>query len=196
MKRYNLRRAARALLALSALLWLLVPALRHLVEASMSLHMLLQFPLLLAAGWAAAGWLPRRLAARLGHVDGLGLSSATLASCVSAFWMIPAALDLAVLDGWVALLKYLSWLLAGLLLAEGWQRLGGIPATYFLGNAAWMLITAGLLYRDAESRLCVSYLFDEQSVSGNGLVAWGLALGGLALLKLRTLLRQAEQASA
>lgn len=188
------RRAGQVLLSASALAWLL-PALRQPVEASMSLQMLLQFPLLLAAGWAAGRHLPLGLTRRLAALDALGLSSATLASCVMALWMIPAALDLALLTPAMAVAKYLSWWLAGLLLSQGWPRLGGVAAAFFLGNATWMLITAGLLYRDAETRLCVNYLFDEQRVAGNGLVAWGLVLGALALLKLRRWLRQAELAA-
>lgn len=178
---------ARTLLAALPLL-LLVPPLRHAVEASMSLHMLLQLPLLFAAGWGASAWLPRRLAAAWARLDALGLSSATLASVVAAFWMIPAALDLAVLGppfSPMALAKYLSCWLAGLLLAQGWPRLRGPVAAFFLGNASWMLLTAGLLYGEAESRLCVSYRFDEQALSGAGLLAAGLLLGALALLRLR-----------
>lgn len=182
------RPLARALLAASPLAWLLLPPLRQMIESSMSLHMLLQFPLLFAAGWAAAAWWPMRAGAQLARIDVQGLAGAVLASGVAAFWMIPAALDLALLDGRVALLKYISWLLAGLWLAQGWRRLPAELAAFFLGNAAWMLITAGLLYREAESRLCVSYRFDEQLLSGNGLVVWGLAVGGLALLRLRVAL--------
>jgi hypothetical protein len=186
----------RALLATSPLLWLLAPPLRHLVEGSMGLHMVLQFPLLLAAGWAAAAWWPARATRLLARVDVNGLASATLASLVAAFWMIPAALDLALLELHVAWLKYLSWIVAGLLLGQGWRRLSPELAAFFCGNAAWMLLTAGLLYRDAETRLCVSYLIDEQAASGNGLFAWGLALGAATLWRLRALMRRAEGARA
>jgi len=47
-----------AVLAVAAPL-LLAPPLRHLLEASMALHMLLELPLLLAVGWAAASLGPR-----------------------------------------------------------------------------------------------------------------------------------------
>lgn len=186
------RALARALLALSPALVLLVPTLRHLLESRMSLHMLLEFPWLMAAGWAAAGGLPARARTRLAALDALGLSSAVLASGVAAFWMIPAALDLALLEPPIARLKIVGWYVAGLMLAQGWKRLRGVPAAFFLGNTAWMLITAGLLYNDAESRLCVNYLFDEQALTGHGLVAWGLALGGCALLQLRPISRKAQ----
>jgi hypothetical protein len=49
------------------------------------------------------------------------ISLATTASCVLAVWMVPATLDLAVLDGWIAALKYGTWLTAGLLYPDSEQ---------------------------------------------------------------------------
>jgi hypothetical protein len=178
------RRRVLALLAATPLLWLL-PALRNPMEASMVLHMLVQIPLLLLAGWAAAAWLPQRCVALLAQADPLGLLGATLAACMLAYWMVPAALDLAVLDGRFALAKYLGLWLAGLGFALGWPRLGAVLAAFVLGNMAWMMATAGLLYREAEARLCVSYLFDEQALAGAGLIAWGLVALAAAVARAR-----------
>lgn len=157
-----------------------------LVESRMSLHMLLEFPALLVLGWALGRRWP---APWLRRVDAQGLLGATAASCVAAFWMIPAALDLSLLSGAMAVLKYASWTAAGALLAWGRERLSPVVAAFFLGNAAWMLATAGLLYRDAETRLCVNYLVPDQLVTGAGLLAWAVALGGLAAVRLRPLLQ-------
>ena len=177
-------RVHRSTLWLAALLplALLHDGLRHAIESRMALHMLVEFPLLLASGWAAA-----RLAAR--HVptdafDALGLLGVAVVSCVSAFWMIPAALDLALLHEPMRWAKVASWVGAGALLARSAPRLGDEIAVFFLGNLAWMLATAGLLYREAEGRLCVSYLYDDQRWTGNGLVVLALALGALALRRL------------
>lgn len=175
-------RRVLAVLAASPLLWLL-PALRAPMEASMVLHMLVQIPLLLLGGWAAMAWLPCRAEALLARVDPLGLLGATLATCMLTYWMVPAALDLAVLEGRFAGAKYLSLWLAGLAFAQGWPRLGAVLAAFVLGNMAWMMATAGLLYREAEARLCVSYLLDEQAVAGTGLVAWGLVALAVAVAR-------------
>lgn len=169
-----MKRTALALLPLV----FISPGVRALVESRMSAHMLLQFPLLFAAGWAAAVWLPGR--SRPAAVDALGLASATWASAVLAFWMLPVALDLALLNPVMAGLKYATWWNAGLLLARGWPRLAVELKVFFLGNAAWMTATAGLLYRETETRLCVSYRYDEQVWTGTGLVVWACALGALA----------------
>jgi len=165
----------KRLLAPLALLPLLFlwPALRHAVEGSMALHMLVQFPLLLAGGFSAA-----RLtgAAPLGRLNAYGLLGMTAALCVAAFWMIPAALDLSLLSPAVNAAKYASWWVAGALLGASWAQMRVELAAFFLGNMAWMLATAGLLFRDAETRLCVNYLVDEQIVTGNGLLLIAVAL--------------------
>ncbi len=181
------RKTLSTLLALLplALLW---PGLRHAIEGSMALHMLLQFPLLLAAGWAAARLLPARtspqLQARWHRLDAHGLAGATFASAVAAFWMVPAALDLALLEPGIAALKYASWALAGLLLAWAWPRMAAETALFFLGNLVWMLATAGLLYREAELRLCVNYLLGDQALAGTGLLAGAVGIGCLVLLRI------------
>jgi hypothetical protein len=175
----------RSTLWLAALLplALLHDGLRHAIESRMALHMLLEFPLLLASGWAI-GCLAASRALPTETFDALGLLGASVVSCVSAFWMIPAALDLALLHEPMRWAKVASWMLAGALLARSWPRLGDEIAVFFLGNLAWMFATAGLLYREAESRLCVSCLAADQWSTGNGLVVLAVALGALALHRL------------
>ncbi len=168
----------RALLAAAPLVFL-APWPRALVESRMSLHMLVQFPLLLAAGWSADAWLPGSRAQS--RVDEMGLAGAAWFSAVALFWMLPIALDLALLDPLMDALKYASWWSAGLVLASSWPRLTAELEVFFLGNTAWMLATAGLLYRETDSRLCVSYRYDEQGWTGAGLLLWALALGALAV---------------
>lgn len=183
----NRRRCAVAwpLLATSPLL-LLWPPMRQLLEGQMTTHMLLQFPWLLACGAAAFGALRPggRLQSLLGRCDDRGLFTLTLVLCVSALWMIPAALDLAALDDRVRVAKYLSWYAAGLMLASGCSRLTPELWTFLLGNLAWMLATAGLLIRESEARLCVSYLARDQFWAGTGLIALALLLLVVGLLRL------------
>src|SRR5690606_1719290 len=98
------------------------------VESRMLLHMLVEFPALLAAGWAAhrtclrAGAL-RRLTDCWGFVDGSGWICATLLSTVALLWMVPTMLDLALLSTEVAAGKYAAWWLAGWAIAGSWRSL-------------------------------------------------------------------------
>ncbi|MBX3679091.1 MAG: hypothetical protein KF710_02815 [Rhodocyclaceae bacterium] len=174
-------RIARAAMALPLLL--LIPPLRHILEASMLTHMLVEFPLLFIAGWLAGGWLTHhRLPAGLpAVVDAHGLLGLALASCVGALWMIPSMLDLSLLDASVQASKYASWTLCGLLFRSSWKRAGPVVSAFFLGNTGWMLATAGLLYQEAQQRLCVSYLLDEQLITGRGLVALAILIGAFAI---------------
>src|SRR5690606_34603340 len=99
-------------------LLLLWPALRHVIESRMLLHMLVEFPALLAAGWAARRMCPgsgpmRALSLACRHLDWRGWTGATLLSAVTAVWMIPTLLDLALLTPAVAAAKYCAWWLAG-----------------------------------------------------------------------------------
>ena len=160
-------------------LTLLWPALRQLVEGRMSLHMLLEFPLLFAAGWAA-----QRLGLRaewLRWIDWRGWTGATLATLVSIAWMLPSLLDLSLMLPAVAAAKYLSWWLAGWWLAHSWHRLDPEVLLFFIGSIAWMSATAGMLYLDTPQRLCVNYLQDDQQHAGIGLILLAVLLGTVAI---------------
>lgn len=186
------------LLAVAPLL-LLWPDLRHFVESRMALHMLLEFPLLMASGWCLRRWWLRRRPAQGGAgrlerlLDWRGWTGATFVTVVTVVWMVPSMLDAALLSLPVATFKYLSWWLAGWLLAASWYRMDAEVLLFFAGNLAWMTATAGLLYLEAPAQLCVSYLQDDQQHAGLGLVVLAVAAGGLAL---RQMMRSGEEAGA
>lgn len=175
-------RLVPALLPL-ALLW---PALRHTVESRMSLHMLAEFPLLFIAGWSASRLGRSHLRSRRWlraqrWLDWHGWTGATLTSGVTLVWMLPSALDATLLWPAAAAAKIVSWWLAGWWLADSWRRMDAEVMLFLVGNLAWMAATAGLLYVDAPTRLCVNYLQDDQRHAGVGLVLLALLLGALTL---------------
>ncbi|MEZ7871105.1 MAG: hypothetical protein QMB72_06080 [Brachymonas denitrificans] len=182
------------LLAMAPLL-LFWPDLRHFVESRMALHMLLEFPLLMASGWCLRRWWQRRRPMQGGAgrweqlLDWRGWTGATFVTVVTVVWMVPSMLDAALLALPVAAFKYVSWWLAGWLLASSWYRMDAEVLLFFAGNLAWMTATAGLLYLEAPSQLCVSYLQDDQQHAGLGLVVLAVAAGGLAL---RQMMRSGE----
>jgi hypothetical protein len=184
-------RSLVASFAVFAPLLLLLPSLRTPLESRMAVHMLVLFPLLLACGWIAA----RRLGepAWLRRLDGHGLLGAAVVSCVAAWWMLPVALDFSLVSAPLRWVRLGSWWLAGALLAGSWRRMGPEIAAFLLGNLAWMSATAGLLYQEAEQRLCVNYLIDEQLWTGRGLVLAALVLGAMAC---RRVLRSSADAAA
>jgi hypothetical protein len=144
---------------------LLVLSLRDWLEIDMTRHMLLEFPLLLIAG------------ALVGRCNRLGLLGFVFASLVLTYWMIPAALDAALLDGWVAAGKYVSLVLSGVLLRSSF-RMAPLPLqAFFVGNFAWMTATIGLIYQSAPQQLCLNYLPEAQWSAGEGVVAAAVIAG-------------------
>lgn len=104
-----------------------------------------------------------------------------MTSGVALVWMLPSALDATLLWPAAAAVKIGSWWLAGWMLADSWRRMDAEVLLFFVGNWVWMAATAGLLYIDLPTRLCVNYLQDDQRRAGVGLVLLASLLGALAL---------------
>lgn len=158
-----------ALLALTGLVhpWL---------EATMARHMLLELPLLFGAGWLAA---ESAAAPRWRWTHSYAPALLLAALLASSVWMLPVALDQAVLHPASNAAKVLGMCAAGAAAGAAWPRSGTILQGFFVLNWAWMTITAGLLYQEAKQQLCSIYLSDQQSMAGTGLVTLGA--GVLAL---------------
>jgi hypothetical protein len=168
-----------AWMALLATALLLVEPLRQLVESRMVLHMLVQLPLLVASGWLLSHRVVglRRMWRHFDTLNAHGLLGLILASCVLAIWMVPTALDLALLSEPMRWAKYATLFFAGLLLGRSYPRLNAELEVFFAGMLAWMMATVGLVYQTMPQRLCVNYLIEEQRWTGVGLVLIATALG-------------------
>ncbi|QJR10158.1 hypothetical protein DSM104443_01212 [Usitatibacter rugosus] len=140
------------------------------LEADMARHMLIEIPLIVAAGAYLAGFAPARVHAAIARFDAFGLAGWLFAGLVTAFWMIPAALDAAVASPAMNAAKFASLAAAGLALRSSSRRSPLVLEAFFVGNFTWMAATVGLVYQDAETRLCLAYLTDSQQRAGEGLV--------------------------
>ena len=100
---------------------------------------------------------------------------------VLGFWMIPAALDRAVLDEGAGFLKVTSLVAAGMASGASWRPAGPIVQAFFALSTLWMTLAAGLLYQAAPTQLCTVYLADGQAAAGTAMVAWA-AVGLIAWL--------------
>ncbi len=175
------RAAAIALVPLG----LAAPSMRGWLESSMSLHMLVQMPLLAAAGFAAAAALPARDAKALAVRVGGALPCLLVASLASTFWMIPRALDLALFEPAIEAAKFVTLpLLVGAPLALAWPRLGVLGRGFVWTNLASMLAVLGWLYRASPLRVCNAYRISEQQQTGEWLVFLAIVtfVGWLATL--------------
>jgi len=138
------------------------------LEASMLRHMFIQFPLLLLCGWLLSGPLakpswPRRL-------DEYGITGLTLLLFVSAYWMIPRALEMSLTSHIAQAGKVASLVLLGALLPGSLSRSPWVVQLFFLGNFGAMMAIAGIQYQNMPQRLCNAYLLDDQNLTGVALV--------------------------
>jgi hypothetical protein len=157
---------------------LLLPPVRAWLEASMTLQMLVQIPLLIGVGYLLAGALPERLDASIARWNHHGITSLVLASLAGILWMLPRSLDAAVSEPWMALAKFTSVpLLIGLPLGLGWPRMGFVVRGVFLLELIATFFRLGWLYLVSPLRLCNNYLLDDQQRAGQ----YMLVIGGVIL---------------
>jgi hypothetical protein len=172
---------AQSAWGLALLVAVMLPPLRHLLESSMSLHMLVQYPALLLAGALLAAAVPPRTRRRLAAWNMLGISGLSAFSFALAVLMIPRVLDMALIDARVEAAKVVALLFAGAVLAPSWRAAGLVVQGFFLGNVLPMTVIVGTLYQDAPQRLCNAYRLDDQQQLGLALV-WAAALVALGWL--------------
>jgi hypothetical protein len=166
-------------LGLLLLAVLLLPAVRQASEASMTLHMLVQYPAFLCAGALLIGALATGPLKSLQRCNEQGLAGLLFAGLTMLVLMVPRVLDLALVDARIETLKLLALLLSGAALRLSWRRAGTVVQAFFLGNVLPMLAVVGTLYQDAPNRLCNAYLLADQQSLGTALM--GVAAGVAAL---------------
>ncbi len=182
-----------ALALFGVLLW---PGTRQWMEAQMTRHMLLQFPLLMVAGALLAAALPdawRRAAARW---NDHGISGLFAVALILGVLMIPRVLDLALVDPAVETAKCLALVVCGAALYLSWRPAGWLVQGFFLGNLLPMMVVAGSLYESSPVRVCNAYLLDDQVQLGRLLVGLAAATALLWLTLLVRALMSPESGSA
>jgi hypothetical protein len=166
-----------ALLVLVLLSW----PVRRGLEATMTTQMLVQIPLLVAAGWLLSRSFPARVLARVERWNHRGITGLVLATAAAAFWMLPRSLDAATSHAPVAAAKYLSVpLLIGLPFAVSWPRMGFVVRGVFLMEFVASFFRLGWLYLISPIRLCNNYALNDQQQLGG----YMLAIGGGVLVWL------------
>ena len=166
-----MRRAALLVLVL------LAPPVRHGLEATMTAQMLVQLPLLAAAGWLLSGAVPPRVLAIVERWSHRGFTGLVLVTVTAAFWMLPRSLDAATSHTLISAAKYLSVpLLIGLPFGVSWPRMGFVVRGIFLVEFVASLFRLGWLYLISPIRLCNNYALSDQQRLGGSMLAIG---GGL-----------------
>ena len=162
-----------------------LPPLRVFIEQGMVWHMLVQMPLLVAAGACAAAAWPHAVGDRWARLNRFGLTGFMLAQCITAYWMIPAMVDRAVVLPGADASKLATLWLAGVALRQGLVHAPLAVQLFFLGYGLPMLAWLGFHLATTEVRLCNAYSLESQLRAGQGLVALAAVLGLIWLASLR-----------
>jgi len=146
-------------------------------EASPMRHMLMQYPLLVFAGWLIVAVLMRFGA---GDWNRGGAACLLAALFAMAFWMLPLMVDASVASLSIDLAKSMVLaVIAGGGLRLGWPRAHGLARAFLKANAISMLGILAFLYTHAPVRLCNSYLLEDQQRLGEGFLIAAIVLSVL-----------------
>lgn len=167
----------RIFVAAGVLLAIIATPFGSALASTMVGHVLVQIPLLAAAGFVLGRSIEPKIEVTLRTWNAGGIPGILLASFALAFWMIPRWLDSAVTSTVVDMAKYGSVvLLAGVPLGWSWDRLHPIARGVVKIEFLAMLFRLGWLYLISPDRFCNNYLLTDQVWLGRGLVIVGTAL--------------------
>ena len=159
----------------AALLW--VMRRRAWMEQGRVGHMRVQVPWVVLAGFCAAVAWPQALGDRLARFNHYGLTGFMLAQCITAYWMIPAMIDRAVVLPSADASKLLGLWLTGVVLRQSFLKAPMAVQLFFVGYGLPMLAWLGFYMASTDLRLCNAYSLESQLRAGRGLVLLATALG-------------------
>ena len=154
-------------IGLLLLLALAIPPVAHLMESIMVIHMHMQMPMLVIAGFFMAPAVTRRFPRFFEQWNGNGVPGIFLFIIIVAYWTLPRAMDEALTLPSMELFKFISLpFLAGIPLRDSWKKLNpGWKNSLFLFFTV-KYFGMGLLYIYAPIQLCNNYLVIEQLTLG------------------------------
>ncbi|QUW21414.1 hypothetical protein JSQ81_16660 [Sporosarcina sp. Marseille-Q4063] len=145
-----------------------IPSLISLVESIMILHMLVQIPLLVIAGWLMGQFLVERFQSFFEKWNDNGIPGILVFVIITMYWMLPRVMDEALTIWYIQLFKFIGLPIAGLALRDSWSKLQITGKSFIFLNYISMFGLMGWLYVDSPIQLCNNYLELEQKMLGWG----------------------------
>jgi hypothetical protein len=159
------------------LMILALPPVANLLESIMIVHMHMQMPLLVIAGFFMARFLQIRLPSFFDKWNSNGVPGIILFVIISVYWMIPRTMDEALTLQSVELFKFISLpFLAGVPLRDSWKKLNSCGKNVVFISFTIMYALVGWLYVYAPVQLCNNYLLVEQITLGWGFLTTALCM--------------------
>jgi hypothetical protein len=168
-----------------------IPPFRWVIEQNMTWHMGFQVPLLVISGWLvfsnrtgktsrakSADWLNT-----FNVYNQFGLTGFLLCTLIFSYWMLPLALDKAVVQPMADVTKILTLFMSGAILKKSFQTAPTVVQLFFIAYWSSMLIWLGIYFTTTDVRLCNVYSLDSQIMAGRTLTALGIGVGTLWVAK-------------
>ncbi len=161
---------ALPILVLIAAIGLSLPNVRHLIASSMAVHMLVQMPLLILAGYSLNIYKQK-----VSYTLTISAAQWLWIYLTTMFWMLPISVDKALIYPAWDIFKIFSLLVTGIVLKVVFQS-HRLLALFFIGSTVMMLFFVGFNYQQSDVRLCNAYLIESQQITGTGLIILASAL--------------------
>lgn len=158
--------------------FLALPPVVNLAESIMTIHMHMQMPLIAVAGMLMTPLFKQYFPQFFDKWNKDGVPGILLALIVIGYWLIPRAMDDALMSLPVEVFKFISWaFLVGVPLMDSWPKLSTLwKNIVFVTLGIVYLVMAGV-YIFAPDQLCNNYLIVEQRTLG-----WAFMFVGICLL--------------
>ncbi len=159
------------------LIILMLPPVSNLMESIMIVHMHMQMPLLVFAGFLMANYVQIRFPSFFEKWNSNGLPGIMLFMIISMYWMLPRAMDEALNSQSMELFKFFSLsFLAGIPLRDSWNKLYSKGKAIIFISYTVIFVGLGWLYIYSPMQLCNNYLLIEQITLGWGFITTALCM--------------------
>ncbi|WP_421380889.1 hypothetical protein ACOJQI_18820 [Bacillus salacetis] len=165
------------LVGLLLLIALALPPVANLMESIMLVHMHMQMPLLVAAGFLMGSYIQTKFPRFFNKCNENGVPGILLFSIILVYWMIPRTMDEALTLMSVEIFKFISLpFLAGIPLRNSWGKLRTAVKNTVIISFTLLFIAGGWLYIKTPSTLCNNYLLTDQIILGWGFLTMAVCM--------------------
>lgn len=167
----------QSLYGLLLYVFLILPPVAHFLESIMIMHMHMQMPLLVIAGFFMARFFQMRFPRFFEKWNSNGVPGILLFVIIMVYWMLPRTMDEALTLQSVELFKFISLpFLAGIPLRDSWKKLRPIGKNVIIIIFTILFLGMGWLYIGAPVQLCNNYLLIEQITLGWGFLTMAISM--------------------
>ncbi|WP_190279363.1 hypothetical protein [Ornithinibacillus gellani] len=165
------------LYGLALFIFLVLPPVANLMESIMIIHMHMQMPMLIAAGFLMAKYFQHRFPSFFQKWNPDGVPGILLFLVVFGYWMIPRTMDEALTFQAMEWFKFISLtFLAGVPLRDSWKKLSKSFKYAIFMFFAILFVAMGWLYIAVPVQLCNNYLLVDQLTLGWGFLTMAICI--------------------